>query len=135
MDQAAGETWGTLAGFWVRLLADLIDTAFLFLVGLLLSIPFGPLLVRLGSRGVFIGLAVSLLYNGVLQSRLGTGQTLGKRWLRLTVVRMDGSLMSIERSLVRYAMVGYLVYQNAISTAIVTVLPFLRFEWIDEQQS
>ena len=59
--------------------ADSLDAGFLWIVGLLLSLPLRSVFLRLGERGVFVGLAISLLYTGVLQSRLGGGRTLGKR--------------------------------------------------------
>jgi uncharacterized RDD family membrane protein YckC len=121
---------GRIAGFWIRVLADLLDALFLAAVGWLLSLPLRALFLRLGEDGVFIGLALSLLYAGVLQSRLGGGRTLGKRLLGLRVVKLDGSLLSVDRSLIRYAAVSFMVYQNSIGLAAVTLLPFLHIEWV-----
>ena len=113
---------GSLAGFWIRVLADCLDAVFLFLVGWVASFPLRSVFERLGENGVFVGLSVSLLYVGVLQSRFGGGQTLAKRLLGLRVLRTDGKLMSLDRSLVRYAMVGFLIYQGGVSQAVATVL-------------
>ncbi|HEY2900150.1 MAG TPA: RDD family protein [Polyangia bacterium] len=121
---------GHVAGFWIRVLADLLDAAFLWLFGLLLSFPFESVFGRLGEDGVFIGLAVSLTYAGVLQSRIGGGQTLAKRFLGLKVVRLDGALLSLDRSLLRYAAVSFMIYQHSIDLAAVKLLPFLRIEWV-----
>lgn len=128
---ATGTDRGRLAGFWIRLLADTLDAVVLFAVGALLSLPFGGLFRRLGERGVFIGLAVSMVYSGVLQSRFGDGRTVGKRLLGLKVVRLDGSLMSLDRALVRYAMMGLLVYQAAAAYAIAALVPFASVEWLE----
>jgi uncharacterized RDD family membrane protein YckC len=117
--------FGRVAGFWVRVFADFFDAVILWLVGLLLSLPLRSVFLRLGERGVFVGLAISLLYTGALQSRLGGGRTLGKRILGLTVVRPDGALMSLDRSLVRYALMGLLVYQGAVASTLALVVPFL----------
>jgi uncharacterized RDD family membrane protein YckC len=116
---------GRIAGFWIRVLADTLDAAFLWFVGFLLSLPLRGVFLRLGERGVFVGLAISLLYTGVLQSRLGGGRTLGKRLLGLTVVRPDGALLSLDRSLVRYALMGLLVYQGAVAATLALLVPFL----------
>ena len=121
---AAAVNPGKVAGFWVRILADTLDGLILFAAGWLLALPFRSLFLRLGERGVFIGLAISMAYTGVLQSRFGSGRTLGKRLLGLRVVRPDGTLMSLDRSLVRYAMMGLLVYQGAVAQAVAAVLPF-----------
>jgi uncharacterized RDD family membrane protein YckC len=119
---------GRIAGFWIRFLADLLDAVFLGIVGRLLAIPFRSLFVRLGERGVFIGLAISLVYSGVLQSRYGGGRTPGKRLLGLRVVRPAGTLLSLDRSLVRYALMGLLVYGGAVAYVLVALLPFLGLE-------
>jgi uncharacterized RDD family membrane protein YckC len=117
-----------IAGFWIRVLADLLDAVFLGVLGWLLSLLLRGLLLRLGERAVIIGLATSLVYAGVLQSHLGGGQTLAKRLLRLRVVRLDGTPLSIGRALLRYATVSFPLYQGAISLAAVTLLPFVRIE-------
>ena len=116
---------GRVAGFWIRLAADALDAVVLFAVGWMLSLPLRAVFERLGERAVFVGLAISMAYTGILQSRLGGGRTLGKKWLGLRVVRLDGSLMSLDRSLVRYALMGLLVYQGAVAYALVGLLPFL----------
>jgi uncharacterized RDD family membrane protein YckC len=121
---------GSIAGFWIRLVADTLDALFLFVVGWVLSVPFHSTFARLGERGVFIGLAISMAYTGVLQSRLGGGRTLGKRLLGLRVVRLDGTLLSLDRSLVRYALMGLLVYQGAVAYAVAAVLPFVPLAWV-----
>jgi hypothetical protein len=41
------------------------------------------------------------------------------------VVRPDGALMSLDRSLVRYALMGLLVYQGAVASTLALVVPFL----------
>jgi uncharacterized RDD family membrane protein YckC len=126
----AAPAQGRVAGFWVRVLSDVIDALVLGVFGMLLAIPLRGVFERLGERGVFIGLAVSLAYSGVLQSYIGRGQTLGKRLLKLRVTKLDGSFLSLDRSLVRYVLVSFPVYQTAVAYALVTVLPFLRLEWI-----
>ena len=125
LDAAAPATHGKIAGFWIRVGADLLDAVFLWVVGWLLALPLRDAFLQLGERGVFIGLAISLLYTGLLQSRFGGGRTLGKRILGLTVVRPDGTLMSLDRSLVRYALMGLLVYQGAVAATLALVVPFL----------
>jgi uncharacterized RDD family membrane protein YckC len=116
---------GKVAGFWIRLAADALDAVVLFAVGWMLSLPLRATFERLGERAVFVGLAISMAYTGILQSRFGGGRTLGKKLLGLRVVRLDGTLMSLDRSLVRYALMGLLVYQGAVAYALVGLLRFL----------
>jgi uncharacterized RDD family membrane protein YckC len=126
---------GWVAGFWVRVFSDLVDAIVLGVFGFLLSLPLRGVFERLGERGVFIGLAISLAYSGVLQSAIGRGQTLGKRLLGLRVVKLDGSYLTLDRSLVRYVLVSFPVYQTAVAYALVTVLPFLRLQWVESLAS
>lgn len=118
---------GQVAGFWIRLGSDALDAVVLWVVGWMLSLPLRGVFERLGERAVFVGLAISMAYTGILQSRFGDGRTLGKKLLGLRVVRLDGSLMSLDRSLVRYALMGLLVYQGAVAYALLSLLPFLGF--------
>ena len=43
----------------------------------------------------------------------------------MRVVRPDGTLLSLDRSLVRYALMGLLVYQGAVAMALVSMVPFV----------
>jgi uncharacterized RDD family membrane protein YckC len=124
-EQGERSTRGQVAGFWIRVAADALDAVVLFVVGWMLSLPLRAVFEHLGERAVFVGLAISMAYTGILQSRFGDGRTLGKRLLGLRVVRLDGTLMSLDRSLVRYALMGLLVYQGAVAYALVGLLPFL----------
>jgi uncharacterized RDD family membrane protein YckC len=124
-EAAAQAERGQIAGFWIRVGADALDAVVLFVVGWMLSLPLRAVFERLGERAVFVGLAISMAYTGILQSRFGGGRTLGKKLLGLRVVRLDGSLMSLDRSLVRYALMGLLVYQGAVAYALVGLLRVL----------
>ena len=59
-----------VAGFWIRLASDVLDAILLGLFGLCLSLPFRSALYMLGENGVWIGLCVTFLYAGILQSRV-----------------------------------------------------------------
>jgi uncharacterized RDD family membrane protein YckC len=56
---------------------------------------------QLGSAGRLIGLAAGMLYFGLLESRFGGGQTLGKRLLKLEVRSVDGGHLSPTRAAIR----------------------------------
>ncbi|MDB4990585.1 MAG: domain containing protein [Myxococcaceae bacterium] len=91
-----------MAGFWRRLGADFVDLALLAA----LVFPFGYLfrypLSELGGRGASVGLVLSIGYFGALHTKLGRGQTLGKRVLQIQVLRRDGRFFSGPRSFSRY---------------------------------
>src|SRR6266540_3353010 len=119
---------GTVAGFWIRVAADLVDALFLGVVGMVIAFAFEGPLLRLGDSAVFIGLPLSLLYTALPQSQLGGGRTLAKRLLGLRVLRMDGKPMSIDRSIVRWALISFVFYGGALLVALRTGFPFLNTE-------
>lgn len=100
-----------LGGFIRRIIAFAIDAALLSMFGLLLGKLFAAQFARMGGAGVLVGMAISWLYFGLLNSRLAGGQTAGKRLMGLTVVGSDGRLISIGRSLARASVVSLLLSQ------------------------
>jgi uncharacterized RDD family membrane protein YckC len=115
---------GRVAGFWIRVFSDLLDALFLGVIGFALALALPGLLHSLGERAVLIGAAISLVYSGVLQSQIGGGRTLAKRLLGLRVLRLDGSYLSLDRSLVRWSTLGVLGYGTAVAYALSSVVPF-----------
>ena len=109
---AAEATPSPVGGFWRRLAAFLIDSVTLGLVGMIAGFAMFDILAQLGPYGRVLGFAVALLYFGVLNSRIGGGQTLGKRALSIRAVTLDGQLMSLPRSLLRYSVLGIPFFLN-----------------------
>jgi len=110
---ANGQRIGILAGFWVRLAAYTVDTlVLLFLAGFVTFYFFpdaaaakasiDPEQLLLQMKAQFIADVVILFYFVVGWSAFGT--TLGKRVLKLYVVRPDGSVPSAGRALIRQLM-------------------------------
>jgi hypothetical protein len=69
------------AGFWRRVGACLIDSVTLGSVGWILGFFFTEAFIRMGGWERLIGFAVGAPYFVPLNSRLGGGQTVGKRAL------------------------------------------------------
>lgn len=116
MDELQGEGWPDrqIARFWPRLGALAIDCVLLGIVGMLLgAVLFDPL-ARMGMYARLIGFAIALGYFGICNSRIGGGQTLGKRWLQVRVVDADGRLLSLPRSLLRYVVLGLPFFVNGL---------------------
>lgn len=103
MDAIANENLrdSSIAGFWRRIAAALIDYLILGVLGVLLGLLFFERLAALGSPGRFIGAAIALVYFGVLNSQIGRGQSLGKRIVGIRVVDADGKAIGLARSLLR----------------------------------
>lgn len=117
----------TFAGFWRRLFAFLIDCVILGVVGLSIGFVFFDTFAALGGWGRLVGFAITLAYFGLSNSRIGGGQTLGKRLLNIKVVNREGNLISLHRSLVRYVVFGTPYFLNGImiSTAVPLLQPLL----------
>ena len=81
------------AGFWVRVLAQLIDGALLALVGgvvINLVMRQHALDAAIGGPGAIL----SLLYFSFFRSWMGGGQTVGMRFLGLRVLGIDGQRLA-----------------------------------------
>jgi uncharacterized RDD family membrane protein YckC len=68
----------------------------------------------MGAYARLIGFAIALAYFGLCNSRIGGGQTLGKRWLGVRVVDGHDQLLSLPRSLLRYAVLGIPFFANGL---------------------
>ena len=96
--QTEEKPWGSL---WARLGAWFVDSLIVGAVGALIGLVAFDALAGVGAEGRLIGLAISILYYGLLGSRLGGGQTLGLRLFRLRIVSLDGRLLSVGRACLR----------------------------------
>lgn len=83
------------AGFWPRVGAWFIDAIVLGLIGYGIGWAALDYISPLGANGRFIGLAIALLYHGILGSSLGGGRTIGKRLLGLKVVSLKGKPLNL----------------------------------------
>ena len=90
-----------IAGFWRRLLAICIDFLLLGLIGLVLGVFFADYFSSLGGWGRIIGFVIAWPYFGVMNSRICSGQTFGKELLKVKVTMLNGTSLSISKSLLR----------------------------------
>lgn len=117
-----------IASIWYRLVAFLID-------GIILAAPayaFGFTFFRwsesLGQGGCLVGFIVALLYFGLLDSKIGNGQTLGKRLLELRVVDRDGAALSPGRAGLRFLIFGVPYFLNGVWIDVDLLHPSLSRE-------
>jgi len=106
------EVMGNSAGFWIRLLAFILDQVLLSVVGITISllvtdITLTDMLARaLDPEAPFLWselLTTLALEAGYWTIMIGTwGRTAGKALLRIKVIRVDGTGISYPRSLIRY---------------------------------
>src|SRR5690348_8484732 len=74
-----------ICGFWIRILALIIDSIILGLLGILLGLLFGDFFMSLGSWGRLVGFVIFVFYFGLLQGPFGNGQSLGKKICKIRV--------------------------------------------------
>jgi uncharacterized RDD family membrane protein YckC len=95
-----------IAGFWRRVAAFLIDFVVLGAPGMLFGLAVYRWAVTWGDAGRLIGFVAALLYFGLLNSRIGGGQTLGKRLLGTRVIDRGGNTLSPMRSVLRFLVIA-----------------------------
>lgn len=104
-------------------MADLIDAALLSVVGWSIYLASPEWVHGLGDDGVFVGLVISTLYTTLGTSRVGRGQTLGKRLLKLQVLAVDGQPLSPLKAMLRTWIVAFVFYLSAFEVLFTRLLP------------
>ncbi|MFN0277042.1 MAG: RDD family protein [Pyrinomonadaceae bacterium] len=81
----SGNTVSPIASFWRRLAALIIDSLLLGIVGQIIGWTFSSFWFGIGPYGRFVGFIFIFFYFGLMNSKLGGGQTIGKRVLDMAV--------------------------------------------------
>lgn len=113
-----------IGGFWRRLLAFLLDSFLLGIIGAIIGTAFFNTLVRIGPWARGVGFCIALCYFGLFDSSIGLGGTIGKRLLRLRVVDQQGGLLSLEDAILRFMVCAIPFFANGLS------LPLSRTPWL-----
>ncbi|HEY9288735.1 MAG TPA: RDD family protein [Candidatus Dormibacteraeota bacterium] len=105
------------AGFWIRVLAYIIDAIILGIIG---SIITSILNLSLNGRSS-VNLILGLIYFTYFwsNSSVWPGQTVGQKLLNLRVIKTDGSDLDIGRSVIRY--VGLIISFIVILIGVIWV--------------
>lgn len=91
----------TISKFWTRIWALVIDSLVLGIVGIVLGLIIEDFLVRIGSYGFLLGMAIAIAYFAVFNSKYKNGQTYGKKAMDIQVVDKEGNTLSFSKSLLR----------------------------------
>jgi uncharacterized RDD family membrane protein YckC len=122
-----------VAGFWKRLLAFLIDSILLGIFGQLIALTFSDFFYNIGPYGRPIGWVIALIYFGIMNSKLSSGQTLGKRLMKIAVRNGNNEAIGLGRSFVRESVIiapalcngwSLPILQNAVMNVILTIIVF-----------
>jgi uncharacterized RDD family membrane protein YckC len=104
----------TISGFWTRLVAIVLDSLILGIVGFVSGLFFFNLYAQLGGWGHLIGFGVDSIYFGTLNSAIGKGQTIGKRIMKIEVTDKSGEHIALGRSLLRNTILGVPFFLNGV---------------------
>jgi len=88
------------AGFWIRVLAFIIDSVILYVVNLIVGLVLNP--STTGRSGIQTLLGIIYFTYFWSASSLWPGQTVGDKLLNLRVIKTDGTDLSIVQALIRY---------------------------------
>ena len=88
------------AGFWIRVLAFLIDSVILAVINLLVNAVLNQ--STTGRTGIQTLLGIIYFTYFWSASSLWPGQTVGDKLLNLRVIKTDGSDLSIVQAFIRY---------------------------------
>jgi len=127
------ETPAVIGSFWKRIFAMIADTLLLGAIGWLATFQFADRLIAFGPNGRAIGLGVSLLYFGILNSSVGGGATPGKRLFGLRVVKRSGARVSLIRSVWRAIVYLVPIFLNGWFFALPPLAPWqeIAFSTVD----
>jgi uncharacterized RDD family membrane protein YckC len=111
----------TVAGISRRIGAFIIDSLILALIGLIVGACLRDQLAALGPWGRVVGFVIATYYFGVPQSRIGGGQSLGMRILKLRVIRPDGAALGLGAALLRAAIFCLAYFLSGLPAAFITL--------------
>jgi uncharacterized RDD family membrane protein YckC len=117
----------TIGALWRRLLAALIDATIVGVIAFLIALPFFETFSRLGAWGRLVGFCLAIPYYGLLNSRIGSGQTLGKRFMRLQVVNALGETIPFSKALLRSAFLGAPFFLNLMTLPLTRTPKFVFY--------
>lgn len=99
-------TFPPISGFWRRFLAWLIDVLMLGVIGQIIGVLFSTFLFSIGPYGRPIGLLFTIPYFGIMNSKIGGGQTFGKRIMKIAVRNKDNEPIELWRSVMRISLLA-----------------------------
>jgi len=104
--------------FWRRIFAVIIDGIVLGVGCSIVALFASDWLSALGPWGRLFGGAIGVVYFGIAASSLCGGQTVGKRILRIVVLRPDGTNLSIHAAFGRAAILMLPTACNGLAVAM-----------------
>ncbi|WP_136810244.1 RDD family protein [Desulfosediminicola flagellatus] len=104
MSEGKQQRW--ISGFWRRIIALVIDSILLGIVGQCIGLILETTFVAMGNWGRFVGFFIALAYFGIFNSKLVNGQTFGKKILNIRVVGSNNEPLEVPKSIARYSVLA-----------------------------
>ena len=111
-------TFPPIAGFWRRFLAWIIDVVILGVFGQIIGFAFSFILFHIGPYARPIGLLFSVPYFGIMDSKMGGGQTFGKRLMKIAVRDQHNEPIALWRAVARFLVLALPTLFNGWSLPI-----------------
>jgi len=108
---------GAKAGFWIRVVAFIIDSVILYVINLIVGVVLNP--STTGRSGIQTLLGIIYFTYFWSASSLWPGQTVGDKLLNLRVIKTDGTDLTIIQAFIRY--VGLVVSILVIFIGVIWV--------------
>src|SRR5580693_9878672 len=125
-----------ICGFWRRVIALLVDLVVLFLLLAFPALRWFDYFSSHPMAALTLGFVVTFPYFIILNSRIGNGQTLGKKLAKIRVADVHGDAISLQRSTLRCcALVTPFFFENVQFTCtgglcdLATLLTWLLGAW------
>jgi len=96
-----------ISKFWTRIWAFLIDTLILGVIGYLFGLMIQDFLIGIGSYGLILGLIITVSYQTICNSKLLDGQTIGKHFMEIQVVDINGNTIGVGKSFLRALILSF----------------------------
>jgi uncharacterized RDD family membrane protein YckC len=115
----------TIAGFWRRYVAFLLDALVIVVPLTILGFAFEDVAFTWGPYGRIPAFALIFAYWVYFNSRLGQGQTVGKRVMKIAVVDNSGASISVKKALLRSGFITLIFFFSRWALPLNPVLQFL----------
>jgi uncharacterized RDD family membrane protein YckC len=116
-----------IAGFWRRSFAFAIDAIILGCIGYAAGLLLEDFFVQHRLWGRLIGMAIGLCYFGLLDSRIGNGQSVGKKLLKVRLVDAGNATVEAARALGRYAVFAL---PNLLEASVIYPASGFNYPWL-----
>lgn len=125
MIEANAASLAPIAPLWRRIMASVIDTFLLGLLGIALGALLHAQFSAMGPWGRLVGFVIALLYFGLTQSHLRGGQSAGMHLLGIRVVTRAGLPLSIAAAFLRAAIYCLPYFLNGVTLDVAPDLEWM----------